>query len=313
MKGVQMGQTKDQITESIRSFVARRDALLHEDESTFEHHLERFLQFWETDALAEGVIQPLLVGKDVDTDAWWTKLSNRDGELTFPTGKDEDMALRYHVMKSVIENPSLVLTFGMALRKYKRNESIELFRSVVVRPFAEEMTYRLGNAADIASPEARTMQAVPLNRIPRPNEIKIFLSHKSADKLLVRRYHDALKTLGFIPWLDEPVMAAGTNLEREIFKGFTECCAAVFFITENFKDEKYLATEIDYAIMQKRKKDRKFAIITLRYPGAAPVPDLLTPYIYKDISNDLEGFNELLRALPIELGPVRWKSDVVVA
>lgn len=307
-----MDQTLEQVTESIRSFVTRRDALLHEDESTFEHHLERFLQFWDTDRLAEGVIQPLQAGKDVDPDAWWTQLSSRDGELTFPTGKDEDMALRYHIMKSVISNPRLVLNFGMALGKYKRDEGIELFRSVVVRPFAEEMTYRLGNAANIASPEARTMQAVPLNRIPGPNETRIFLSHKSADKPLVRRYHDALKTLGFTPWLDESVMAAGANLEREIFKGFAESCAAVFFITESFKDERYLATEIDYAVMQKRKKGKKFAIITLRYHGSAAVPDLLTPFIYKDIANDLEGFNELLRALPIELGSVRWKADVVI-
>lgn len=106
-------------------------------------------------------------------------------------------------------------------------------------------------------------------------------------------------------------VAAGANLEREVFRGFEESCAAVFFITEDFKDERYLAAEVDYAMMQKRKKNRKFAIITLRYTDAAPVPGLLTPYIYKSVSNDLEGFNELVRALPIELGPVRWKAEAV--
>jgi hypothetical protein len=106
-------------------------------------------------------------------------------------------------------------------------------------------------------------------------------------------------------------MPAGANLEREVLRGFEESCAAVFFITESFKDEKYLAAEVDYAVMQKRKKDKKFAIVTLRYTNAAAVPGLLTPYIYKDVSNDLEGFDELLKALPIELGSVRWKSHVV--
>jgi len=72
-----------------------------------------------------------------------------------------------------------------------------------------------------------------------------------------------------------------------------------------------LASEVDYAVIQKRKKEKKFAIITLRYLNAAEVPGLLTPYIYKDVKNDLEGFYELLRALPIELGPVRWKAEVV--
>lgn len=84
----------------------------------------------------------------------------------------------------------------------------------------------------------------------------------------------------------------------------------MFFITENFRDEKYLAAEVDYAVIQKRRKDKKFAIVTLRYANAASVPGLLTPYIYKDITNDLEGFTELVRALPIEAGPIRWKSEV---
>ena len=106
-------------------------------------------------------------------------------------------------------------------------------------------------------------------------------------------------------------MPAGANLEREVLRGFEESCAAVFFITASFKDEKYLAAEVDYAVMQKRKKEQKFAIVTLRYTNAAAVPGLLTPYIYKDVSNDLEGFDELLKALPIELGQVRWKSQVV--
>ena len=83
------------------------------------------------------------------------------------------------------------------------------------------------------------------------------------------------------------------------------------FITENFKDQNYLATEVDYAVIQKRKKGKKFAIITLRYTDASPVPSLLTTYVYRDVSNDLDGFKELLKALPIELGPVRWRADVV--
>jgi hypothetical protein len=102
------------------------------------------------------------------------------------------------------------------------------------------------------------------------------------------------------------------SLEREIFRGFEESCAAVFFITDNFKDEKYLTAEVDYAVMQQLKKDKKFVIITLRYSNAAPVPDLLTPYIYKEVENDLQGYYELLRALPLEFGPVRWKAQVIL-
>lgn len=105
------------------------------------------------------------------------------------------------------------------------------------------------------------------------------------------RYYYSLKELGFAPWLDEPDIAAGANLERELIRGFDESCAVVFFfMTEHFTDEKYLDTEIDYAIQQKRKKGKKFAIITLRHPDADDVPSLLTPYIYKTVDNDLAGF-----------------------
>lgn len=63
--------------------------------------------------------------------------------------------------------------------------------------------------------------------------------------------------------------------------------------------------------MQKRRKEKKFAIVTLRYGKSAPIPLLLQPYIYRDATNDLEGFEALLKALPIELGPPRWKLHVV--
>ena len=305
-----MDLSTEQATESLRGFKERRDDLLHEDESTFEHYLERFLQFCETDPLTRSVIETIKSSSTTDADAWWHQLSN-EHELSFPPDTSEEMALRYAILESFQEEPRKLLQFGWAFGKKRRGDFVDLFRSLVVRPFVVEVGNRIGEAANLASLEARELQAVPLNRIPAQNETRIFLSHKSVDKPLVYRYYHALNEAGFDPWLDDPDMPAGTNLERAIFQGFAESCAAVFFITDNFKDEKYLAAEVDYAVMQKRKKDKKFAIITLRYSDAAPVPDLLTPFIYKTVSNDLEGFYELLRALPLEVGPVRWKAHIV--
>ncbi|HXG19413.1 MAG TPA: toll/interleukin-1 receptor domain-containing protein, partial [Methylomirabilota bacterium] len=231
---------------------------------------------------------------NIDVDAWWNAAQKRDSKLAFPSNPDEEMILRYHIIEKAAENTELVFRFGVVQGQHKHDGRITIFRTLIVRPFVEDLSHRLGEAADLATPEARAMQAVPLSRIPSPKEVKIFLSHKSVDKPLVYRYYNALKALGFDPWLDESDMPAGANLEREVLRGFEESCAAVFFITENFKDERYLATEVDYAVLQKRKKDKKFAIITLRYTNAAPVPGLLIPYIYKDVANDLEGFNELV-------------------
>lgn len=306
-----MELSKDAITQSLKQFKIRRDALLHEDVDTFEHHLHRFLEHCETDPLIKSILEPLQHRFENNVAAWWQTLTESESKLSFPSDTDEELIFLYRLLQSVKENENLIWQFAIRTGKRKHDEGVSQFLSLVARPFTHELTDRLSQAADLATPQARDLQAVPLIRIPSDREIKIFLSHKSVDKPIVRRYYNALKQSGFTPWLDEPEMTAGTNLERGILQGFEESCAAVFFITENFKDEKYLAAEVDYAVMQKRKKDKKFSIITLRYPGAMEVPGLLQPYIYKNVENDLDGLYEVLRALPIELGPVRWKADTV--
>jgi hypothetical protein len=302
---------KEEITESLRQFKRYRDDLLHEDTSTFDHHYERLLEFCKKDKLLQSVLSPLEQRHIPDVDAWWKAATNRPSRTSLPSDPDEELLFLYRLLQSAEDRPNDVCALGIAHGHNNQKEWLEFFRALIIRPFAEQLSNRLAQAANLATPEVRAAQAVPYARIPSPKEIRIFLSHKSVDKPLVYRYYHALKTVGFDPWLDERNMPAGANLEREVLRGFEESCAAVFFITESFKDEKYLAAEVDYAIIQKRKKEKKFAIITLRYANAAAVPGLLTPYIYKDISNDLEGFDALVTALPIELGPCRWTAEAV--
>ncbi|WP_287824867.1 toll/interleukin-1 receptor domain-containing protein [Clostridium sp.] len=83
--------------------------------------------------------------------------------------------------------------------------------------------------------------------------MKIFLSHKGIDKTRVRDFKNTLELIGFEPWLDEDAMNAGVELERGIRRGFTDSCAAIFFVTPNFVDEDYLSSEVNYAIAEKRK------------------------------------------------------------
>lgn len=303
--------SKEQITKSLRAFKSRRDDLLHEDVAAFDYHLQRFIDLCRSDLLVQQVIKPLQEKIIPNLDEWWKSIQERGNAVSFPVDQDEEFLLRYKILESICNKTYDLFQFGYSQGIYKRDELTALFRTMIIRPFADELSHRLGEAADLASPEARELQAVPLNRIPTTKEVKIFLSHKSVDKPLVRRYYDALKELGFDPWLDEPNMAAGSNLERELFRGFQESCAAVFFITDNFKDEEYLASEVDYALKQKRAKGKKFSIIILKYPSAASVPDILTTYTYVNVQNDLQGFYELLRALPLELGSARWKVETV--
>jgi hypothetical protein len=140
--------------------------------------------------------------------------------------------------------------------------------------------------------------------------MKIFLSHKGVDKEMVRRFDRLLKALGFDTWLDEDAMPAGVQPDRAISRGFKDSCAAVFFVTPDFTDENWLATEIDYAQRERREKGEKFAIITLSLskegrPGQ--VPELLKNFIYKSPAHEPDALLEIVRALPVTVGPVRFK------
>jgi hypothetical protein len=61
--------TNDQIAQSLRNYKNRRDSLLHDDEATFEHQLERFLEFCEKDALARSVLGA--ADNLPEVAAWW--------------------------------------------------------------------------------------------------------------------------------------------------------------------------------------------------------------------------------------------------
>jgi hypothetical protein len=141
------------------------------------------------------------------------------------------------------------------------------------------------------------------------------LSHKGSDKPKVRQFKATLELLGLRPWLDEDAMPAGTELERGISQGFKDSCAVVFFVTPDFKDENFLATEVNYAIREKRTKDDQFQIITLCLHGKdgdkGQVPELLQPYVWKTPHTDLEALQEILKALPIRVGGTQWKDGFV--
>ena len=143
---------------------------------------------------------------------------------------------------------------------------------------------------------------------------RVFLSHKGANKKLVNDFKGTLELIGYKPWLDEDDMPAGTRVERGLQQGMKDSCGVVFFITPEFRDEGFLATEIDYAMMEKRRKGNKFAIVTLQFVGDdgsdPPIPELLQPFIWKTPKTDLEALREIVRALPVVPGAVDWTDDI---
>lgn len=175
------------------------------------------------------------------------------------------------------------------------NESVAVFESV--GHIEAELPKQ--TLIDIASEKAN-----------RPK--KVFLSHSSKDKPLVREFKSILETLHYEPWLDEHALKAGDKLERGLHTAMQDSCAVVFFLTENFRDIKYLETEVDYAITEKRRRGNMFQIITLVFKNSdgkpADVPDLLQPYVYKHVDSLLEGLRHIIESLPYEPGAPTLKK-----
>lgn len=144
-----------------------------------------------------------------------------------------------------------------------------------------------------------------LKRFEPAKTSKIFLSHKSIDKPTVSQYKTALQICGFRPWIDEDEMPAGSHLDAAIINGVRDSCAAVFFITPNFTDERFLKQEIEYAITEERERPGQFVIIPLLLAGASQdqVPALLSRFVAKTADDELDGLLAIIKALPIKPGP----------
>jgi hypothetical protein len=143
---------------------------------------------------------------------------------------------------------------------------------------------------------------------------RIFLSHKGANKPMVRRFDSTLKLLGFDPWLDEDAMPGGTELHRGIHQGMKDSCMAVFFVTPQFTEETYIRGELDLAVEEKTQRADHFVILALAMQDEqgerGSVPQILHRWVYKSPDTELEALNEIIVSLPIQLGPPTWKPGI---
>lgn len=137
----------------------------------------------------------------------------------------------------------------------------------------------------------------------------IFLSHKGIDKDIVRQYRDVLEAVGLRPWMDESDISKGETLVRALSEGMSNSCAAVFFVTTQYKDEGYLRSEIDEALSQQVARGNGFKLITLAIADESGkrgnVPEPLKKYVWGEPNSHLEGIRFILESLPAHLRKVK--------
>ena len=150
-------------------------------------------------------------------------------------GRDRSAVFRATISRRPIGSPRVRSTLSATARA----EGGRDYNTTVISPSLMRNVYLPSFHAAVDAGVATLMTSFnDVNGVP------------SSGNKLVRAFKDTLQLLGFDPWLDEDAMVAGTKLERGIPTGFERSCAAVFFVTPNFSDENYLATEVDYAIQE---------------------------------------------------------------
>lgn len=305
--------SSDEFLRSLRRLNKAGESVVTCDAADVDHHLVDFLRILDGDPAFAPVLAQL---PSTDFDAWWSSRveltrHGRHPGLDLPLDEAQRAGLLLTFLRHIETDSFNLSSFRHVVGAGSMKEGTERLRSLVIRPAIEGLLERARDAANMAVPEKRELQAVPLTRVPGKDETRIFLSHRTIDKPRVERYCRALEVVGYEPWLDQDDMHAGQVLHRTIQQGLAHSCAAVFFVTNSFRDERWLRHEIDLAMTYAIERRNKFRVITLVFGKDVAVPEPLQKYIYMHVENDLDGLREILRALPIELGPVRWRSGVV--
>src|SRR5215213_10494462 len=83
--------SKEDVVNELRVFKTRRNNLLHEDESTFDHQLDRFVDCCHSNHLLRLVLDPLESKLDLNVNEWLEKSCQRNAKLTFPSDPDQEL------------------------------------------------------------------------------------------------------------------------------------------------------------------------------------------------------------------------------
>lgn len=148
--------------------------------------------------------------------------------------------------------------------------------------------------------------------------LRIFISYKSGFSANAERISRTLEGIGVKTWLDLKDLSAG-NIHRNIDKGMSDSCLAVFVVTDEFEDRTWIGREIELALQRKITHQNRFEIlpIQVRAKGkdAPRVPEVLANVVaYKTVDAadgivDLEIVRYIVEALPVKLGVTQWKAS----
>ena len=109
--------------------------------------------------------------------------------------------------------------------------------------------------------------------------MKVFLSHSSKDKELVKAVHSKLSNA----WLDSVDIENGENIPEKINDALKEASHFVLFWSKNSKSSNWVKAELNAAFINVMSDNCKFLIFSL---DETQLPPLLLPYKYDSINHE---------------------------
>jgi hypothetical protein len=117
---------------------------------------------------------------------------------------------------------------------------------------------------------------------------RVFLSHASADKGVVRRIAGALRDAGHDPWLDEEAILIGESIPAAVGRGLADADFVLLCLSKAAAERGWVEAERDATVMQQFHEQRA-RLLPVRLEDVQP-PHLLAPLAYADLFPDEHAF-----------------------
>lgn len=128
---------------------------------------------------------------------------------------------------------------------------------------------------------------------------RIFLSHSTVDKPIVRRIAEALRSGGHDPWLDENEILVGDSIPAAVERGLESTDYVIVCISAAALSSGWVQNELHGSVM-KQFSSRMARVLPVRLEPVTP-PSIIGHILYVDLFPDDEAFrrgiDRLLRSI----------------
>ncbi|HYE05405.1 MAG TPA: toll/interleukin-1 receptor domain-containing protein [Planctomycetota bacterium] len=194
--------------------------------------------------------------------------------------------------------PESVSMRPSSFRKANTNDLVERSSTIGVNRYGDDSVFELDKAIELLLVTETLWDLQYKEKFLRANEkTKIFISHSSADKPMVRRLRTDLIDHGIVPWLDEWDIKVGESIPKSISDALAICTYIIVVLTPNSVESKWVEHEWHDAFWDE-VNERRIKVLPVVFEKCK-IPPLLRTKKYADFT---KGYSKALAELLLALG-----------